>query len=58
MNAVSNNGIIGAAAMDQRGSLRKAPAAVRGVEQKDIGAEMLAEFKTAVARVLTPHASR
>ena len=57
MNALSNNGIIEAAAMDQRGSLRKALATARGVDPKDIGGEMLAEFKTAVARVLTPYAS-
>ncbi len=57
MNALSNNGIIEAAAMDQRGSLRKALAVARGVDEKDIGDEMLAEFKTAVARILTPYAS-
>ncbi len=57
LNAVSDNGIITAAAMDQRGSLRKALANARGTTVKDIRDEMLAEFKTTVARVLTPEAS-
>lgn len=47
-------GIIAAAAMDQRGSLRKAIARARGGEVSD--AE-LTEFKTAVTKILTPHAS-
>lgn len=49
-----DNGIIAAAAMDQRGSLKKAIAKARGSE---IGDEALTEFKTAVTRVLTKHAS-
>jgi tagatose 1,6-diphosphate aldolase len=58
MNAVSNkDGIIAAAAMDQRGSLAKSLASARGVPQKDITDEMMQEFKTAVTRILTPHAS-
>jgi len=58
LNAVSNSrGVIAAAAMDQRGSLKSAIAKEKGVDKKDVGANMLEEFKTAVTRVLTPHAS-
>lgn len=58
MNAVSNKaGIIAAAAMDQRGSLAKSLASAKGVPQKEITDEMMQEFKTAVTRILTPHAS-
>jgi tagatose 1,6-diphosphate aldolase len=58
LNALSNkNGVIAAAAMDQRGSLRKAIAAAKGVSQNDVTDDMMTEFKVAVARVLTPHAS-
>jgi tagatose 1,6-diphosphate aldolase len=58
MNALSNkDGIIAAAAMDQRGSLAKSIAAAKGVDQKAVTPEMMSEFKTAVVRILTPHAS-
>ena len=58
MDALSNkNGVIAAAAMDQRGSLAKSIAQAKGVSQKEITDEMMQEFKTAVSRVLTPHAS-
>ena len=58
MKALSNSrGVIAAAAMDQRGSLQKALASARGVDMKEITQEMMSEFKVAVARVLTPHAS-
>lgn len=58
MKALSTkNGIIAAAAMDQRGSLQKSLASAKGVDQKAITPEMLSEFKTAVVRVLTPHAT-
>jgi len=58
MKALSNErGVIAAAAMDQRGSLQKSLAAARGVDVKEIGPEMMSEFKVAVSRVLTPHAS-
>src|SRR6202166_4218214 len=58
LRALSNkDGIIAAAAMDQRGSLQKAIAAAKGVDAKTITPEMMSEFKTAVVRVLTPHAS-
>jgi tagatose 1,6-diphosphate aldolase len=58
LQALSNkDGIIAAAAMDQRGSLAKSIAAAKGVDQKAVTPEMMSEFKTAVVRVLTPHAS-
>ncbi len=58
MNAVSDaRGVIAAAAMDQRGSLKSAIAKEKGIDKKDVSAKMLEEFKTIVARVLTPHAS-
>ena len=58
MKALSDSkGIIRAAAMDQRGSLRKSIAKAKGVDPKEITQEMMEEFKIAVSRVLTPHAS-
>ena len=58
LKALSNaRGIIAAAAMDQRGSLQKSLAGARGVDLKAITSEMMAEFKSIVTRVLTPHAS-
>ncbi|HWQ52457.1 MAG TPA: tagatose 1,6-diphosphate aldolase [Bryobacteraceae bacterium] len=58
MKALSTGaGIIAAAAMDQRGSLQKSLAAAKGVDKKEITPAMMSEFKTAVTKVLTPHAS-
>jgi len=58
MKALANSrGVIAAAAMDQRGSLQKALAAGRGVDVKEITPETMSEFKVAVSKVLTPHAS-
>ncbi len=58
MNALSNQaGVIAAAAMDQRGSLQKSLAKSKGVDQKEISQEMMEQFKVAVSKVLTPHAS-
>ncbi len=58
MKALANkDGIIAAAAMDQRGSLQKSLASAKGVETKAITWDMMSEFKTAVTRILTPHAS-
>ena len=58
LKALSNSqGAIAAAAMDQRGSLKKSIAAGKGVDPKAVTDEMLSEFKTAVTRVLSPHAS-
>src|SRR5215813_10606196 len=58
LKALSNHeGIIAAAAMDQRGSLQKSIASAKGVDAKAVTPEMMSEFKTAVVKVLTPHAS-
>src|SRR5437899_6042862 len=58
MKALSNQaGVIAAAAMDQRGSLQKSIAAAKGIDPKQVTDEMMSEFKTAVTKVLTPHAS-
>jgi tagatose 1,6-diphosphate aldolase len=58
MKSLSNDrGVIAAAAMDQRGSLQKALATSRGVDIKEITPAIMSEFKVAVARALTPHAS-
>jgi tagatose 1,6-diphosphate aldolase len=55
LKRVSNErGVIAAAAMDQRGSLRKALAAEKGGEVNDA---MLEEFKSLVTEVLTRYAS-
>ncbi len=56
MKAVSNQqGVIAAAAMDQRGSLQKALAASSG--GKPVGDREIEEFKTLVTEVLTKYAS-
>ncbi|NJL05516.1 MAG: tagatose 1,6-diphosphate aldolase [Chloroflexaceae bacterium] len=47
-------GVIAAAAMDQRGSLRKAIGKAKG---SDISESELSDFKVAVSRILTPHSS-
>jgi tagatose 1,6-diphosphate aldolase len=58
LNQLSNDkGVIAAAAMDQRGSLRKAIANAKGVPQEQVTDDMMSEFKVAVAKILTPHAS-
>jgi tagatose 1,6-diphosphate aldolase len=58
MTALSNKkGIIAAAAMDQRGSLQKAIASGKGIPVDQVTPEMMSEFKVAVSKVLTPHAS-
>ncbi len=55
LKAVSNDrGVIAAAAMDQRGSLKKSLAKEKGSEISD---GMMEEFKSLVTEVLTPHAS-
>jgi len=53
----TDGGVIAAAAMDQRGSLRKALSKAKGVHPEQITYEMMAEFKTAVTKILTPYAS-
>jgi tagatose 1,6-diphosphate aldolase len=58
LEAVSDSrGVIAAAAMDQRGSLRSAIAKDKGIDKKAVTQQMMEEFKIAVTRVLTPHAS-
>ncbi len=58
LESVSNSrGVIAAAAMDQRGSLSSAIAKDKGVDKKAVTDQMMSEFKEAVVRVLTPHAS-
>ncbi|MEE9234621.1 MAG: tagatose 1,6-diphosphate aldolase [Candidatus Acidoferrales bacterium] len=58
LESVSNkDGVIAAAAMDQRGSLFKAIAQSRGVSQDQVKPQEVTEFKAAVTKVLTPHAS-
>ena len=58
MRKLSNqDGIIAAAAMDQRGSLQKSLAAAKGDSPKEITWDMMSEFKSAVTRILTPHAT-
>jgi tagatose 1,6-diphosphate aldolase len=58
MKALSNErGVIAAAAMDQRGSLQKSLAGARGVDVKAITPAVMSEFKVAVSKALTPHAS-
>ncbi len=58
LKAVSDSrGVIAAAAMDQRGSLKSAIAKDKGIDKNAVTSKMLEEFKTAVVRVLTPHAS-
>ena len=58
LEAVSDaGGVIAAAAMDQRGSLKSAIAKEKGIDKKAVTNDMMSEFKTAVSRILTPHAS-
>src|SRR5207253_11487192 len=55
MKAVSDTrGVIAAAAMDQRGSLKKALAKEKG---SDVSDKEIEEFKSIVTEVLTEHAS-
>jgi tagatose 1,6-diphosphate aldolase len=58
MTKLSNkDGVIAAAAMDQRGSLQKAIAGAKGIPTDQVTPEMMTEFKTAVTKILSPHAS-
>jgi tagatose 1,6-diphosphate aldolase len=58
MSAVANSrGVIAAAAMDQRGSLKSAIAKDKGIDKSAVTPEMMSEFKEAVTRILTPYAS-
>lgn len=51
-----DDGVIAAAAMDQRGSLQKAIGKARGSDG-NATSEDLSQFKAAVTKVLTPHAT-
>ncbi len=58
LNAVSDkNGVIRAAAMDQRGSLQKSIAKAKGVSESQVTRQMMEEFKTSVTKALTPHST-
>lgn len=49
--------VIAAAAMDQRGSLKKSIAKEKNVDASQISQGMMEEFKTAVTKVLTPYST-
>jgi len=53
----TERGIIAALAIDQRSALRKLFARALGRPAEEISADLLAEFKSHVSRVLTPYAS-
>src|SRR3984893_4588159 len=58
LKAISDSrGVIAAARMDQRGLRRNAIAKEKNIDKKEVTSKMLEEFKSAVVRVLTPHAS-
>jgi tagatose 1,6-diphosphate aldolase len=58
LRAVSNaRGVIAALAIDQRSALRSLFAKAMGVEPEVVPRPALEQFKEAVSRVLTPHAS-
>ena len=58
LDAVSTkHGVIAAAAMDQRGSLKSAIAKGKGIDKSAVTPGMMAEFKQAVVGVLTPYAT-
>jgi len=58
LEAVSDSrGIIAAVACDQRQALRSLFGKITGVDPENVPGERLTEFKEAVSRVLTPHAS-
>ena len=56
-NLSNGKGVIAAAAMDQRGSLRKSIAKARGCDAKQITQKDMEDFKVCVSKALTPHAS-
>jgi tagatose 1,6-diphosphate aldolase len=58
MKSIANQrGVIAILAMDQRSYLQRTLAAARGVNVHDATPAMMSEFKVAVSRLLTPHAS-
>jgi tagatose 1,6-diphosphate aldolase len=52
-----NRGVIAALAIDQRSALRKLFATATGIANDQIPVELLEQYKEAVTRILTPHAS-
>lgn len=52
-----DRGVIAIVGADQRGSLRRALSAAKGIEPDDVEDESMREVKLSVARILTPHAS-
>jgi tagatose 1,6-diphosphate aldolase len=52
-----SGGVIAALAIDQRSALRKLFTAATGIPDDQIPRELLEQFKEAVSRILTPHAS-
>jgi len=50
-------GVIAAAAMDQRGSLKKSIAKAKGVAEEAVTRQEMEDFKTEVAKCLTQHAT-
>lgn len=58
LERVSNSdGVIAALAIDQRSALRNLLAKAKAISAEAIEGRMLEEFKEAVSRILTPHAS-
>jgi tagatose 1,6-diphosphate aldolase len=58
LEAIANSrGVIAALAIDQRSALRKLFAAATGIAGDQIARHLLEQFKEAVSRILTPHAS-
>lgn len=58
LEAVSDSrGVIAAVAIDQRSAMRSLFARSMGIEPENVPAERLIQFKEAVSRILTPHAS-
>ncbi len=58
LEAVSTSrGVIAAVAIDQRSALRSLFARSMGIEAENVPADRLIQFKEAVSRILTPHAS-
>lgn len=58
LEAVANaRGIIAAVAIDQRSALRSLFSRSMGIEPESVPDEKLVQFKEAVSRILTPHAS-
>jgi tagatose 1,6-diphosphate aldolase len=58
LRAISDSrGVIAALAVDQRTALRSLFARAMGVESERVPAQVLADFKESVSRVLTPYAS-